>query len=84
MKLEPVISSNVKGIGWERNVLKNDGFIPKDILLIEFSSGDIYEYIGVSEEVYKELMKSESKGSYINQKIRNKYQTNKIYSNLKN
>lgn len=73
MKMIPVISSNVKAIGYEKNVIIDDGFNPKDILRIEYLSGYIYDYLNVSEDVYNELMSVESKGSFIYRKLKDKY-----------
>jgi hypothetical protein len=42
-------------------------------LELEFRSGAIYRYIGVSAQVYQELLHSESKGRYFNHHIRNRF-----------
>lgn len=73
MQLIPVVSSNVKAIGWKTNVMLPCASMAKDILRVEFQSGLIYDYLNVSKSVYEELMASESKGSYINRKIKDKY-----------
>jgi hypothetical protein len=73
MNLIPVVSSNIKAIGWQANVMKDGTYQPKDILRVEFMSGLVYDYLNVSKTVFEELMASESKGSYINRKIKDKY-----------
>lgn len=78
MELIPVVSSNVKAIGWEANVMTMDSGYAKDILRIEFTSGLVYDYLNVSKEVFNELMEAESKGSYIYRKIRNRYTSIKV------
>jgi len=73
MELIPVVSSNVEAIGWEANVLLPYASMRKNILQVKFLSGLVYNYLNVPKEVYVELMASDSKGSYINRKIKNKY-----------
>jgi hypothetical protein len=41
-------------------------------------SGDIYLYYGLPQEVYNELMAAESKGAYLNQQIKGKYDYKKV------
>ena len=47
-------------------------------LELVFRSGAIYRYIGVSAQVYQELLQSESKGRYFNQHIRNRFRYSHI------
>jgi KTSC domain len=47
-------------------------------LELEFRSGAIYRYLGVPAPVYQELLRSESKGRYFNQHIRNRFTHAKI------
>lgn len=68
-------SSNVKAYGWKENVILFNGCIPRNILRIEFLNGMIYDYIGISDEVFKNFLKSESKGSFLHRNIIGKYQT---------
>ena len=78
MNLIPVTSSNIEAIGWVGNIIYADGGIPKDVLRIKFKSGTIYDYLNVSKEVYEEMMKQESKGSFWWRKIRDKYMEIKV------
>ncbi|TEB04552.1 hypothetical protein Psch_03312 [Pelotomaculum schinkii] len=57
----PVESSNLASVGYESETLT---------LEIEFIKSGIYQYFGVPEEVYNELMNAGSKGSYCNQYIK--------------
>jgi KTSC domain len=43
------------------------------VLLLEFQSLVVYCYFGVPEDVYRELMAADSKGSYFNRKIRGRF-----------
>ena len=43
-----------------------------------FDKGGTYEYSGVSQEVYDALMKAESKGTYLSENIRGKFEAKKI------
>ncbi|MGO9258090.1 MAG: KTSC domain-containing protein [Bryobacteraceae bacterium] len=45
---------------------------------LEFRTGAIYRYLGVPAQVYKELLRAESKGRYFNQHIRNRFGYAKI------
>jgi len=64
-----VESSNIKSIGYNPN---------SDTLEIEFSSGGVYWYTDVPQEIYDALMAAESKGKYFGQHIKGKYQCVKI------
>lgn len=77
MELIPVKSTNVEAIGWEANVILPE-CSPKNILRVKFTSGLIYDYLNVPEEIYLELMAADSKGSYIYRKIRNNYISLKV------
>jgi len=69
----PVQSSNILAIGYQKNVMFNGGYQPKDVLRIKFVSGYSYDYLNVDEEVFKQLMQEESKGSFFHRKIKDKY-----------
>lgn len=66
MKLVKVQSSNVKAVGWE-----------KEVLFVQYNNG-IYTYDKVNKETYEELLKAESKGKYLNENIKNKYEFKKL------
>ncbi len=65
--LHQVESSNIDSIGFEDNTLE-----------VKFKSGATYEYLGVPEEVYVEMMNAESKGRYLAQNIKGNYIYNRI------
>ena len=50
----------------------------KKILEIEFSSGLVYQYLGVSPKVYADLMHSAEIGKYFSEKVRPKFQTKQV------
>lgn len=62
MDREIVFSSNIKSIGYLKNVLE-----------VEFKNGSVYQYLNVSEITYKSLMFSSSKGVFLSEKIKNNY-----------
>lgn len=70
MDLVPVLSSNLRAVGYD----------PKtQILHIAFLSGALYEYYDISPEIYNKLMKANSHGSYFYENIKNgKYLFKKI------
>lgn len=64
MKRIPVTSSNLRSVGYSPL---------QQILEVEFSTGAVYQYSGVPQDVYDEFMGAESKGSYFYQRIRSTY-----------
>ncbi|MEM2161095.1 MAG: KTSC domain-containing protein [Candidatus Nitrosotenuis sp.] len=65
----PVQSSNLRSVGYDPNTRT---------LEIEFHSGGIYQYSGISQQMYEGLMSAPSKGSYFAQHIKNNYGYRKI------
>ncbi len=55
MQRQQVDSSNLKSIGYEKQVLE-----------IEFQNGDVYQYFDVPKDEYIALMNAESHGKYFN------------------
>ena len=55
MKREPVESSMLRSIGYDAE---------QHILELEFNSGKVYQYFEVPAQVYQDMMKDDSKGSY--------------------
>lgn len=56
MKLQPVESSTIEAVGYDETT---------STLEVVFNSGKIYRYFEVPNNVYLELMASDSKGSYM-------------------
>ncbi len=69
MLREKVTSSNLSSIGYD---------LDYNILEIEFNSGGIYQYIGLPQNVFEELMGAVSKGSYFQKHIRDQYKSVKV------
>lgn len=61
--LKPVVSSNIASVGFDKE---------KNRLCIQFQNGKCYEYTGVPQEIYVDLMTAESHGKVFNKLIRNK------------
>lgn len=57
-------SSNIRSVGYEKETMTFE---------VEFNSGSVYQYHSVPETVYMAFMKASSKGSYLNQKIKDHY-----------
>ena len=76
MKREPVISSDIKAIGYEEAAR---------LLEVEFHSGSIYQYSRVPLSEYRNLITSASKGRYFASKIKNnlRYSCCQVYPVLK-
>ena len=51
---------------------------PSKILRIVYVSGMIYDYKDVPERVYKAMKQSGSKGTFLNTRIKGKYEFEKI------
>jgi len=63
--MHPVESSSIRAIGYDETA---------EELWIEFHSApDPYVYFGVPPDVYGELQEAESKGGYVNLKIKPQY-----------
>jgi hypothetical protein len=45
----------------------------QEALQLEFRSGAIYQYLGVTAEMHEELLNAASKGSYFNRFIRGRF-----------
>jgi hypothetical protein len=61
MKMQPVVSSNIKAVGYENGELR-----------IEFANGRTYAYTGTTaERHHQEILKAESVGRYFAQHVRN-------------
>jgi hypothetical protein len=64
MDRQPVSSTAVASVGYDET---------SNTLEIEFHSGSVYQYFGVPEYVYKELLQAPSMGNYFSRNIRNSY-----------
>lgn len=65
MNRTPVSSSAIASIGYS----------PEDeILEVEFNSGRVYQYLGVSDAEYQNLLAAGSIGRWFNKKIREVYE----------
>lgn len=64
MERENVISSELRSIGYAEN---------EAILEVEFCGGGIYQYFGVSPQLYSGLLAAESKGRFFNRWIRERH-----------
>jgi len=67
MNRQPVLSSNLRSVGWENNILE-----------IEFNSGSVYQYYNVPIYVYEALIDAPSKGKYFNENIKWEYSYEKV------
>ena len=65
IKRTPVQSTNVASVGYSRQL---------HALEIEFTRGAIYRFLNVPPSVHRELLAAESKGHFIAEKLRGKYE----------
>jgi len=64
MQRKQVKSSNVRSVGYDET---------KQILEIEFTSGAIYQYLNVPENIYVKLMTAPSIGKAVHELLRGKF-----------
>jgi len=64
MQREPVESSTLASVGYDKTQF---------LLELEFRSGELYQYAGPPDRIYRELMVAESKGRFFNQNIRDHF-----------
>ena len=69
MERNDVSSSNVKSVGYDGQT---------NTLEVEFHSGHVYQYYGVPERVYDEMMRAPSKGQFLHLEVRNGYPYSRI------
>ena len=69
MERTSVSSSNISAIGYEAET---------QTLEVEFLNGSIYQYAGVSVDVYEVMMNADSKGKYLNANIKGRYPFTKL------
>ena len=69
MQRQPVKSSNIKSVGYDEGT---------KTLEIEFTSGEVYQYLNVPAAVHQALMRAASHGKYLNQNIKDKYRVKHV------
>lgn len=69
MERKRVNASTIRSVGYDEG---------KQLLEIEFTSGSIMQYSGVSPEVYRQFMNAPSPGSYFQDKIDENYSSKRI------
>lgn len=65
MERQRVKSANIASIGYDED---------KEILEVEFQGGGVYQFAGVPQTEYQELMTAPSHGKYFAQHIKNHYE----------
>jgi len=69
MDRKKVNSSSIRSVGYDAR---------NRVLEIEFSNGEISQYSGVAEEVYRRLMNSPSPGSYFHDNIEESFTPKRV------
>jgi len=64
-----VASSNIRSAGYDPQT---------QTLEVEFLSGTIYQYYGVPENTYEQMMREQSKGQFLNTYIKNQYPYSRV------
>lgn len=69
MERKRVNASNIRAVGYD----------PRErVLEIEFASGSVYQYSGVSAEVHRRLMNAPSPGSFFSDNIEESFSAKRI------
>ena len=69
MDRHSVASSNIAAIGYDS---------ASETLEIEFLNGSVYQYYGVPQNIYDQMMAASSKGKFLNAYIKNAYPYSRI------
>ena len=69
MERKRVNASNIRSVGYDAR---------NRVLEIEFATGSICQYSGVSEEVHRRLMNAPSPGSYFHDNIEESFSAKRI------
>ena len=69
MERQAVSSTNVAAIGFDAGT---------ETLEVEFHNGGIYQYYGVPEHMFAELMQAPSAGRFFNMYIKNNYAYSRV------
>jgi hypothetical protein len=69
MERQPVSSSNLATVGYD---------VATETLEIEFQNGSTYQYYGVPESIFHDLLSAGSVGSYFSRNVKNIYPCHQI------
>ena len=70
MKRKPVVSSVLQSIGYAAESLTLE--------VVFVGQKEVYQYHGVSQKIYDELMQASSHGKYFNANIKDRYKFTKV------
>lgn len=70
MQRQAVDSSSLASVGYEAS---------SRTLEVEFRNGGVYRYLGVSPSMHRALMSAESKGAFLNTRIKPHYPYVRVY-----
>lgn len=69
MDREYVASSNIESIGYDKD---------NSILEVGFLNGTVYQYFDVPEEIWDAFREADSKGRFLNSKIKGNYSYSQV------
>ncbi|WP_277973046.1 KTSC domain-containing protein [Pantoea agglomerans] len=69
MNRQPVFSSNIRSVGYDEN---------DSILEIEFNNGAIYQYFDVPQNIYSDLITSDSVGGFLAKNIKGHFRYSRV------
>ena len=68
----------VEGIKVESSNINKIGYGTHEDLYVEYKSGNTYKYKGVPHDLFEEFTKAESKGRFMNEKVKGKFDYEKV------
>ncbi len=69
MQRKPVVSSNVKSIGYDAE---------RRVMEVEFRNLGVYEYEGVEPELYQRLIDAPSVGGFLHKHVRGRFPVRRL------
>lgn len=67
--METIESDAIKAVGYDDDLR---------VLRVTYQNDKSYEYLDVSPEEYRQFMQAESRGAYMNQVIKRKYECREV------
>ena len=69
-----VESSNISAVGYDTSF---------GSLIVEYKSGNKYQYKNVPYELYENLLKAESKGRFMNENVKGRFEYDRLVEDIK-
>ncbi|HAX79943.1 MAG TPA: KTSC domain-containing protein [Cyanobacteria bacterium UBA11372] len=78
-QLPGVVQEEIHMLPVDSTMANSIGYDPdRQLLQIEFKNGSVYEYEGVDEETWEDLLETNSPGRYYNREIKGNYRSRRL------